>query len=86
MTDHYFEVAQKLEAQLAEARERIAELEASESEAITRAGAIIGGKLESAERLAVATALLREWDRWWCAGRADAPLHATRAFLDGPPP
>lgn len=60
MTDHYFEVAQKLEAQLAEARERIAELEASESEAITRAGAIIGARLDVAKQLEAANAAVRD--------------------------
>ena len=64
MSDHYFEVAQKLEAQLAEARRRIAELEAAESAAIIRAGELIGRKLES-QCLAAATALLERCrDEW----------------------
>ena len=45
MSDYDFAVAQKLEAQLAQARKRIAELEAAESSAIIRAGEIIGRQL-----------------------------------------
>jgi hypothetical protein len=49
--------------------------------AVTR----LRAELESAKsRLATATEVLREWDKWWCA-IADAPLDATRAFLDNQP-
>lgn len=60
LAGYRFEVSPESRDEIAQLRQRIAELEASESEAIVRAGNIIGGKLESAERLAVANAAVRD--------------------------